>query len=1542
MNFKMQSLTDVWKESKLYVMGFVALLGITIGTAFTYQNVIKPLSSTVSISSVKAATDDEKMELSYSMYDMSAWLSAYYNAATSPTGYKVLAQKTDPDEYSGHALLSSAAVETAKAAEGDDKWTYATKSWFVNTDGVGGKIGGGGSLLGFPDKEVVDGGIIGFLSSKTSASTTDYSFDSLKSGTGWNSLQAYAYYGASLEALGIDSSMSGGIMGWHPVRMLGGAIIWLAYIIVSFVEKLFALAIAILQVTNPFKWFATAMSYTWISSDTGVLSGLVNLVSSTYRMFANFGWVIMIPIIVSTLIFMLIFTGGGRQNPNLDQKRRNKFRYGLIYFFFLAVGVPFLGTAYTAGLDAMSASFGTGFGANSFSADSVVLSTYVDNSAWIERNRMYLPDSAVVVWDTGAGDVTPQSKAAVRQTALAINALNSPSAKNAQNVTDGLNWNFNNDDSNQSNNVVNVSNILWKYMIGEVYEAGTWETKVKSYLLQQASGSSAEDIKFAKSLTVSALELTSGRESYRYLGYVNPNVVSDQGGGITVKDGRIFTWKKDDPIKYGSAPNLFLSKGFADGGDGGITITTPNASNHLTLKTNSAITTPDPGLDNKQTVTMSYLEMYNYLNSKFTSNKVRVYSTNALTSNFSRESHAEVNQVGSGYVHKFLIWFNSTIMILGLGILSVGYAFGMLIGAFRRYWTVITAIFTGTLGMQKGMVQATAGTIMLIAETLGTLVIYELVKTFYIAIPSLMEGAFASIGTNGVNGTASTNALGFIGIIFALILSSIILIWATLMLLRIRKPILDIMDTTFTGLINKLFYGDGNVPDDAPKGVNPGESGGMNSAVGAVGGVIAGALGSNVDGADGNDGGNGAGWNDSDSETVANGDASSSSGMDDGDGPDARVAASRDTEETGAEVGEQGKLDRSGQLGSGLASSENESDDDVSEAGSSVGGSNQNVGESEDGVDDVANSLSGVNAPVSATSSGSQGSDQSSDVSASESSPTFNSDDDTVSVDAIQSSATSSPSGGLSPDADNESISESSPVKSSVEDNDTVQASNVVSMSEDAKRLAEKRGQGAENAQGVQGNESELMSGAQADTGKVAVSQNGKQDISGKQLQQHNTNGVGVGESNRVSQSQGQGRTRNAVNRVGADGAENAQGVQGNESELTSGAQADTGKVASGQNGEQEAIGKQLQQRNTNGFVGVGESNRVSQSQGQGRTRNAVNAVNRVGAEGTDAGTQALDQIQQGGGTGFGEHAVQTATPSVGDSKVGDFKANSSGVTAQESVPVNSAKRLAQATVNATLAGAGLQERNFSQGSNHTQQANSGVNSSSTSVGGNNRQQQQATQQPMRQARQNLRQANQAARSAAGNVAKGVGRTGSGATNIATGTSRVMSGDIGGVEQTMRGKQQASQGVRQFSQGAKQAVNATRQVGNAAINIGQAGAQKVQNTANKVQQKAEQVMNTPVGKATGAFVGANVKLAQTTTKVASPMVNKAVSDIARTAKETMSLSGTGKSNANSDYYYDELEDRRNKTRQTANSYEPRQNTQRERTDARIRRTSRPR
>ena len=288
-------LRQVWNDSKIFLVGFLALVGLVIGINFTYNTVVQPLSSGISIEGVKAEDKNEKAELSYSMYDMSAWLSAYYNAATSPSGYKTL-KKGDGD-YGAKALLTKAAVEGAK--DGKEGWDYATMTWLVKTGDNGGKVGGGGSLLGFPDKNVVDGGIMGFLSSLTSSTTTDYSFESLRTGDSYNSLQSYAYYGASLQSLGIDSVMGNGLLGFHPVRLLAGATMWISYIIVSFIEKFFLVAVAILKATNPFKWFANGFSYIWRPGSTGPLSGLTNVVSTTYKVFANFGWLIMVPVVIS-------------------------------------------------------------------------------------------------------------------------------------------------------------------------------------------------------------------------------------------------------------------------------------------------------------------------------------------------------------------------------------------------------------------------------------------------------------------------------------------------------------------------------------------------------------------------------------------------------------------------------------------------------------------------------------------------------------------------------------------------------------------------------------------------------------------------------------------------------------------------------------------------------------------------------------------------------------------------------------------------------------------------------------------------------------------------------------------------------------------------------------------------------------------------------------------------------------------------------------------------------------------------------------------
>ena len=119
MKFKLQSLSEVWKDTKIYGVGLLAALGLVVGSVFTYQNVIKPISSTFAISEVKATGDDDKnkTDMSYSFYEMTTWLSAYYNAASSPTGYKTLEEKPGHD-YDYHTLLTESAIKGAKAETG--------------------------------------------------------------------------------------------------------------------------------------------------------------------------------------------------------------------------------------------------------------------------------------------------------------------------------------------------------------------------------------------------------------------------------------------------------------------------------------------------------------------------------------------------------------------------------------------------------------------------------------------------------------------------------------------------------------------------------------------------------------------------------------------------------------------------------------------------------------------------------------------------------------------------------------------------------------------------------------------------------------------------------------------------------------------------------------------------------------------------------------------------------------------------------------------------------------------------------------------------------------------------------------------------------------------------------------------------------------------------------------------------------------------------------------------------------------------------------
>ena len=467
-------------------------------------------------------------------------------------------------------------------------------------------------------------------------------------------------------------------------------------------------------------------------------------------------------------------------------------------------------------------------------------------------------------------------------------------------------------------------------------------------------------------------------------------------------------------------------------------------------------------------------------------------------------------------------------MLAGLAILAMGYAFGMVIGALKRYVSVVSSIFLGTVGFQKGMVQAVAGTIMLIAETLGTLVIYEVIKTLYIGIPTIIEGAITSTGLGSKNDAAGESLLfatktwdftgvDFILVVVGLILSSIILIWATIVLLRIRKPILNVMDTTFTDLINRLFYGEGNVPGDAPKGVNPQSGGMVGKVASAAGGALLGAAQSNIDGLGdlvGQGGVNPHDPNNPNGPSGPNGPNGGPDGPNDPNGPnrpngpDVRVA-SRETENVGSKLGADGKLNRNSSGITGVTPMGNEIGQSKvmgSDSGSDI---MNNIGAISSGVNGDSNSDSNVMNGNSVTSIGG---DLSSNSSVSTLSDSVSSSDSNVSslgdvsanrdsginkdvMSNIGAAASAGSDAIVSSDAKSESHFGQS-VKSSSETQGSVSSGeNAKDMAEGASKTAEGASDVAKGSSDVVAGSSRVMAGDV--TGAVQTVKGAKQTLSG-------------------------------------------------------------------------------------------------------------------------------------------------------------------------------------------------------------------------------------------------------------------------------------------------------------------------------------------------------------------------------------------------------------------------------------------------------------
>ena len=406
------------------------------------------------------------------------------------------ARAADPDDdamkYSFYKIAASTTSYFSTAQEPGS--AGFTTEWGEVID----QPGSAGSLLGYADPDFAP--VSGWLMSKLSGSSDAIGYETLLVRDGENSAVSgnssyqgmvdYAYFGAALKGMGLDSTSTGLSVGF--MSTIAGGIVMLLFVMGGAVDFVFNAFVKLLELLNPFKLFYAGMQAINPeladgmvgngSADVGPLSGLVSWIGGWYRILNSVSWTVMVPIFIATLIFSLLLL------KKID--KGGAVKKIVIRVAFIGLGLPLLGTMYSGMISGMSDASSSGNSAST----RVVMSTYVDFESWAMKSRLAIPSGANIAWNPKEAQPTGPSQAQVRNTALAIN-----------NQTHGLNmspivstgafdasWSQQVMDSRGAEAGTSADafgttvNMLVRYMSGAQLTAASYETISKGDLTQSA------------------------------------------------------------------------------------------------------------------------------------------------------------------------------------------------------------------------------------------------------------------------------------------------------------------------------------------------------------------------------------------------------------------------------------------------------------------------------------------------------------------------------------------------------------------------------------------------------------------------------------------------------------------------------------------------------------------------------------------------------------------------------------------------------------------------------------------------------------------------------------------------------------------------------------------------------------------------------------------------------------------------------------------------------------------------------------------------
>lgn len=738
---------------------------------------------------------------------LAALLALLIVLAVAPMAHADDPSNKDQKDYSLYHLASNASVYFSEKSAPENDGKGVGDSWKT----VVASPAQAGSMLGYAD----DDGFVKWLFSTISGSSQTIKYDALDSAQA-SGMKDYAHFGAAVHDLGFDAMVSSA--GFDPmIHAVGGSLIWLVYALAMGVSLLFWIFIQILKLLNPFLWFhdgiaAVSPAYkTWadgmVTTSSGVnttpeaLSGLSSFVSQWYGALVSLSWGVLVPLFIGFLLLGLVFFK--------KMERGSAIKKVAVRIVFIGVGLPLIGGMYTSILN----QFDDSLLSQSSGPTKVVLSTYVDFDAWMNTNRLQVPANASITWDASTGHAQPVSVFSARNSALAINAQTGqfPGISAGEKISDaGSAWASSTprlkDSDTDKNTVFATMGMLGRYLQGQTVNASDFESNIQG--------------------AVTAIDPKD----------VDWDLKRDWFLGKSYKDSQDFG-DGNKPVPPNEHPLLATS-------GSGLTAKTDGASTEFTStsgNTKCGFTVVEPNTDGKPAdCNLPPLSAYNYLNTEFNTESMTIFSSNKVTSGFTRSFHSSVAQIGNGPA-SFMYWANTFTLLSSITLIGIFYGVGMLTGALRRTFGTVAAVPFATLGVMAGIAKVIIYSIAMILEVLVTLFLYQFVSELLVSLPQIIESPIAKLVSSNPTGSGrgftnifSNPVLGSIAVVVMTVVSIILIIGVTFTLLRVRKTVLKALDEAVTKLVDKFL--DTTTP---PKQTNGGLMPAIANGLGAGAGMAA-------------------------------------------------------------------------------------------------------------------------------------------------------------------------------------------------------------------------------------------------------------------------------------------------------------------------------------------------------------------------------------------------------------------------------------------------------------------------------------------------------------------------------------------------------------------------------------------------------------------------------------------------------------------------------------------------------------------------------